>query len=196
MQVCTGVMLHGYPMVKRLCGELQTFMSRHGFTSIADFTGASLPYFTTHQQLVALQREAIDHRKKVPSPAQDPSCGRLCAVELGARFWARRPPCQERLTSDAGWETAVLSCHHSASVISDHLDSEGTWPPRTPACTCMSRCRHVWQVWEPDALQGAHQQLRTACRACCPLQVRAGLAKDDEWSGDGFVREAESMVAN
>ena len=25
---------------------------------------------------------------------------------------------------------------------------------------------------------------------------RVGLAKDDEWSGDGFVKEAESMVAN
>ena len=58
-------MLHGYPMVKKLCGELQTFMERHGFNSIADFQGASLPYFTTHKQLVALQREAIDHKKKV-----------------------------------------------------------------------------------------------------------------------------------
>ena len=73
-QVCTGVMLHGYPMVKRLCGELQTFMARHGFDSIADFRGASLPYFTTHQQLVALQREAIDHRKKVPLPCQGLQC--------------------------------------------------------------------------------------------------------------------------
>lgn len=23
-----------------------------------------------------------------------------------------------------------------------------------------------------------------------------GLAKDDDWSGDGFVKEADSMVAN
>ena len=67
MQVCTGVMLHGYPLVKKLCGELQTFMTRHGFNSIADFTGASLPYFTTHRQLVALQREALDHKKKARS---------------------------------------------------------------------------------------------------------------------------------
>ena len=65
MQVCTGVMIHGYPMVKQLCGELQAFMSRHGFNSIAEFRGASLPYFTTHQQLVRLQREALDHKKKV-----------------------------------------------------------------------------------------------------------------------------------
>lgn len=25
---------------------------------------------------------------------------------------------------------------------------------------------------------------------------RVGLAKDDDWSGDGFVAEAESMVSN
>lgn len=25
---------------------------------------------------------------------------------------------------------------------------------------------------------------------------RVGLGKDDDWSGDGFVQEAESMVAN
>lgn len=25
---------------------------------------------------------------------------------------------------------------------------------------------------------------------------RVGLAKDDEWSGDGFVKEAASMVSN
>ncbi len=27
-------------------------------------------------------------------------------------------------------------------------------------------------------------------------KARVGLAKDDEWSGDGFVAEAESMVSN
>jgi dihydropyrimidine dehydrogenase (NADP+) len=27
-------------------------------------------------------------------------------------------------------------------------------------------------------------------------KARVGLAKDDEWSGDGFVAEADSMVAN
>ena len=65
-------------------------MQHHGFESIADFRGASLPYFTTHKELVRMQREALDKKKR----------------------------------------------------------------------------------------------------------QRAGLAKDDEWSGDGFVQEAESMVAN
>ncbi|KAK9785261.1 hypothetical protein WJX73_003853 [Symbiochloris irregularis] len=90
VQVCTGVMIHGYPLVKKLCGELQEFMQQHGFESIESFRGATLPYFTTHTELVRMQREAIDAKKR----------------------------------------------------------------------------------------------------------KRSGLAKDDEWSGDGFVKEAESMVAN
>lgn len=90
VQVCTGVMLHGYPLVKTLCGGLQAFMAQHGFSSIEEFRGASLPYFTTHMELVRMQREAIEHKKA----------------------------------------------------------------------------------------------------------AKVGLAKDDEWSGDGFVEEAESMVAN
>ena len=51
-QVCTGVMLHGYPLVKNLCAELQAFMAQHDFSSISDFCGASLPFFTTHRELV------------------------------------------------------------------------------------------------------------------------------------------------
>ncbi|GAB4819468.1 hypothetical protein N2152v2_006514 [Parachlorella kessleri] len=90
VQVCTGVMLYGYPMIKKLCGGLQEFMQKHDFKNIAEFKGASLPYFTTHMELVRMQREAIESRRK----------------------------------------------------------------------------------------------------------ERVGLAKDDDWSGDGFVKEAESMVAN
>jgi dihydropyrimidine dehydrogenase (NADP+) len=90
VQVCTGVMIHGYPVVKKLCGGLQEFMRQHNFNSIEEFRGASLPYFTTHHELVRMQKESIEKKKG----------------------------------------------------------------------------------------------------------VKVGLAKDDEWSGDGFVKEAESMVAN
>ncbi|KAH9539845.1 hypothetical protein CY35_15G078400 [Sphagnum magellanicum] len=65
VQVCTGVMLHGYGHVKSLCTELQAFMSKHGFTSIEDFRGASLDYFTTHADLVKRQKEAIEKKQKV-----------------------------------------------------------------------------------------------------------------------------------
>lgn len=63
LQVCTGVMVHGYPLVKHLCGGLQAFMSKHGFSSISEFRGAALPYFTTHTDLVARQKAAIAERK-------------------------------------------------------------------------------------------------------------------------------------
>ncbi|BBM98806.1 dihydropyrimidine dehydrogenase (NADP+) [Marchantia polymorpha subsp. ruderalis] len=65
VQVCTGVMMHGYPLVKKLNSELQAFMSKHGFTSIEDFRGASLEYFTTHMELVRMQKEAVSVRRSV-----------------------------------------------------------------------------------------------------------------------------------
>lgn len=38
---------------------LQDFMEMHDFKSIDDFRGQSLSYFTTHTELVRMQREAI-----------------------------------------------------------------------------------------------------------------------------------------
>ena len=64
VQVCTGVMLQGYPLVKKMCAELQDFMEVHDFKSIDDFQGDSLQYFTTHTDLVSKQREAIAAKKK------------------------------------------------------------------------------------------------------------------------------------
>lgn len=65
VQVCTGVMTHGYGLVKKLCGELTDFMKMHNFSSIEDFRGATLPYFTTHTDLVRRQKEAIEQRKAI-----------------------------------------------------------------------------------------------------------------------------------
>ncbi|KAH7285264.1 hypothetical protein KP509_33G019400 [Ceratopteris richardii] len=65
VQVCTGVMLHGYGLAKTLCTELQAFMERHNFKSVEEFRGLSLEYFTTHTDLVRRQREAIEKRKAV-----------------------------------------------------------------------------------------------------------------------------------
>jgi len=65
VQVCTGVMMHGYGLVKQLCSELQDFMVKHNFSSIEDFRGLSLQYFTTHTDLVRRQHEAIEQRKAV-----------------------------------------------------------------------------------------------------------------------------------
>jgi dihydropyrimidine dehydrogenase (NADP+) len=63
VQVCTGVMTHGYGLVGRLAGELQDFMAHHSFKSLEEFRGASLPYFTTHSELVRRQRAAIAERR-------------------------------------------------------------------------------------------------------------------------------------
>ncbi|KAJ0981252.1 hypothetical protein J5N97_009507 [Dioscorea zingiberensis] len=70
VQVCTGVMMHGYGLVKQLSSELKDFMRKHNFSSIEDFRGASLPYFTTHTDLVRRQQEAIKQRKAVKKGLQ------------------------------------------------------------------------------------------------------------------------------
>lgn len=58
VQVCTGVMKHGYGLVKSMCAELGAFMDKHKFNRVEDFRGRSLGYFTTHAELVRLQAEA------------------------------------------------------------------------------------------------------------------------------------------
>lgn len=58
VQVCTGAMLRGYEIISELTESLQGFMAEHGFTSVSDFIGKSLPYFSTHANLVDRQREA------------------------------------------------------------------------------------------------------------------------------------------
>ncbi len=57
VQVCTGVMKFGYECVKPMCDQLLAFMARHKFETLEDFKGKSLPYFTTHADLVRRQAE-------------------------------------------------------------------------------------------------------------------------------------------
>ncbi|KAL3835377.1 hypothetical protein ACJIZ3_010113 [Penstemon smallii] len=70
VQVCTGVMMHGYGLVKKLCSELQDFMKKHNFSSIEEFRGVSLDYFTTHTDLVRRQQEAYRERKAIKKGLQ------------------------------------------------------------------------------------------------------------------------------
>jgi dihydroorotate dehydrogenase subfamily 1 len=58
VQVCTGAMLRGYDIVGELRQGLEAFMVEHKFASVKDFIGASLPYFSTHADLVERQRQA------------------------------------------------------------------------------------------------------------------------------------------
>jgi dihydropyrimidine dehydrogenase (NADP+)/dihydropyrimidine dehydrogenase (NAD+) subunit PreA len=55
VQVCTGVMKAGYECVKPMCEQLLAFMAKHKFETLADFKGKTLPYFTTHADLVQKQ---------------------------------------------------------------------------------------------------------------------------------------------
>jgi dihydroorotate dehydrogenase subfamily 1 len=63
VQVCTGVMKEGYRMVQPMCEELLAFMEKHKFETLADFKGYSLPFFTTHADLVRRQAEARAAKK-------------------------------------------------------------------------------------------------------------------------------------
>jgi len=58
VQVCTGVMINGYGMVKEMCNSLLAFMEKHNFETLGDFRGASIPYFSTHADLVQRQAKA------------------------------------------------------------------------------------------------------------------------------------------
>lgn len=69
VQVCTGVMKFGYECVKPMQEELLAFMAKHGFATLADFKGKSLPYFTTHADLVRRQAER-KAAQKVAAPTK------------------------------------------------------------------------------------------------------------------------------
>lgn len=63
VQVCTGAMLRGYEIVEQLKSELEGFMAEHDFESLRDFIGHSLPYFTSHADLVERQAAARAEKK-------------------------------------------------------------------------------------------------------------------------------------
>jgi hypothetical protein len=63
VQVCTGAMLRGYEIIAELKDQLAGFMMEHGFTSVRDFVGTSLPYFSTHHDLVDRQRAAREAKE-------------------------------------------------------------------------------------------------------------------------------------
>jgi len=62
VQVCTGVMLKGVKMVDELQEGLAKFMTDKGFNSVQEIVGKSLPYFSTHMDLVSRMKEAKRHK--------------------------------------------------------------------------------------------------------------------------------------
>jgi len=69
LQVCTGVMIHGYGLVRELKRGLERFMERHGFERVEEFRGRSLAFMTTHADLVARQRAARQNDTHGTKPA-------------------------------------------------------------------------------------------------------------------------------
>ncbi len=62
VQICTGVMLKGVKMVDELQEGLAKFMTEKGFNSVQEIVGKSLPYFSTHMELVSRMKEAKRHK--------------------------------------------------------------------------------------------------------------------------------------
>jgi len=77
VQVCTGAMLRGYEIISELKEELSKFMVDHKFGNLRDFIGKSLPFFTTHHDLVDRQKASRDAKeaaratKAAPGTAKD-----------------------------------------------------------------------------------------------------------------------------
>jgi dihydroorotate dehydrogenase subfamily 1 len=63
VQVCTGAMLRGYEIIGELKEQLEGFMRGHNFTNLRDFIGKSLPYFSTHHDLVDRQRASREAKE-------------------------------------------------------------------------------------------------------------------------------------
>ena len=62
VQVCTGAMLRGYEIIDELKADLAKVLADHKFENLQAMVGKSLPYFTTHADLVARQKAAKAER--------------------------------------------------------------------------------------------------------------------------------------
>ena len=58
VQLCTGVMLHGVKIIDELKEGLARFMSDKGFETVEEIVGKSIPFFSTHMNLVQKMKEA------------------------------------------------------------------------------------------------------------------------------------------
>lgn len=95
VQVCTGVMIHGYKLIHELNQRLAAFMERHGFETIESFRGRSLRYFTSHAELV--RRQAVSRSRDRASAANSGHAVADDASWTGERFVEQ----SKSLTADA-----------------------------------------------------------------------------------------------
>ena len=64
VQVCTGAMLHGYEIIQSLTKQLSDIMEQHAFTHLSEMVGKSIPYVTTHADLVDVQEQAKQQKAR------------------------------------------------------------------------------------------------------------------------------------
>jgi dihydroorotate dehydrogenase subfamily 1 len=84
VQICTGVMLQGVKMVDELQEGLAKFMTDKNFSSVQEIVGKSLPYFSTHMDLVSRMKEAKRH--KAGEAARDNEWGKKDITEKTAEL--------------------------------------------------------------------------------------------------------------
>lgn len=58
VQLCTGVMLHGLKIIEELKEGFEKFMTDRQFETVSEIVGKSIPYFSTHMDLVRRMKEA------------------------------------------------------------------------------------------------------------------------------------------
>ncbi|MBI3097482.1 MAG: NAD-dependent dihydropyrimidine dehydrogenase subunit PreA [Planctomycetes bacterium] len=87
VQVCTGVMLHGIKIVEEMQEGLAKFMTDKHFESVRQIVGKSLPYFSTHMDLVARQKEA--KRARAGESSRDNDWGKKDIKDTTAEFTAQ-----------------------------------------------------------------------------------------------------------
>jgi hypothetical protein len=69
VQICTGVMLQGVKMIEELKAGVEKFMVDKGFETVQELVGKSLPYFSTHMDLVQKMKTA--KRSKAGEASRD-----------------------------------------------------------------------------------------------------------------------------
>ncbi len=79
VQLCTGVMLHGVKIIDELTEGLTKFMTDKKFESVEEIVGKSLPFFSTHTNLVERMKEA--KRIKAGESSRDNDWGETSITE-------------------------------------------------------------------------------------------------------------------
>ncbi|HYN86082.1 MAG TPA: NAD-dependent dihydropyrimidine dehydrogenase subunit PreA [Pyrinomonadaceae bacterium] len=88
VQLCTGVMLHGLKIIDELQDGLARFMADKGFERVEEIVGKSIPYFSTHMDLVERMKEA--KRIKAGESSRDNDWGERSITEKTEELTSER----------------------------------------------------------------------------------------------------------